>query len=206
MRRLALLAPLALLLAAAAPAHADGTYFSLGFGPGEIDDDLGAYATESFGARIAVGHRIGHLAVEGFLAPETAGRGDRADSVTLLRTGIDARYILPVNDNLQVYVRGGLSRMSARLSYDEDSFGGGDEYSGRGLGGGAGVQLRGKLRALGFVYWPLFFVPVGPKVNTALVIDHGTDFHRLHRDFGPAHSIDAQTTRLTISLHVGADF
>jgi len=209
MRRPALLAfALLALTTASSTAHADGTYFSLGMGPGEITDQLGQYATDSFGARIAVGHRIGHLAFEGYLAPEDADRsGDGAYStVSLFRVGVDAKYILPISDNLQVYVRGGLSKLSATIGDSYESRVVAQDYSGRGLGGGAGVQLRGKVRALGFLYWPLFFVPAGPKVNAAIFAEHGVDFYRLHREVGPANSIDARITRLTIGFNVGADF
>lgn len=205
MRRPALLA-LALgsvLLATAAPARADGTYFTLGMGPGEITDQLGQYSRESFGAKIGVGHRLGHLAFEGYVAPAD---GMGPVSVEMVRLGVDAKYILPVNEHLQVYVRGGLSKMSATLSGNNDGLDSYTDYTGRGLGGGAGVQLRGKVRALGFVYWPLFFVPVGPKVNAALFIDHGVDFYRLHKDVGVDDTIDARLTQLTIGFNVGADF
>ena len=74
------------------------------------------------------------------------------------------------------------------------------------IDGGAGVQLRGKVRALGFLYWPLFFVPAGPKVDAAIFIDHGVEFDRLHAVTGPERSIDARFTRLTIGFHVGGDF
>lgn len=203
---LALTATIATALASSSLAHADGTYFSLGMGPGEITDQLSAYATDSFGARIAVGHRVGKLAFEGYLGPEDGDGGGPYGSVTMLRLGVDAKYLLPVTPNLQVYVRGGLSKMTATLSTTTDGRYADTDYSGRGLGGGAGVQLRGKVRALGFLYWPLFFVPAGPKVNAALFIDHGVDFYRLHREIGPASSIDARFTRLTIGFNVGADF
>jgi hypothetical protein len=39
-----------------------------------------------------------------------------------------------------------------------------DGYGGFGLGVGGGVQLRGSVRALGFLWGPLFFVERGPKV------------------------------------------
>ena len=207
MRRLALAAVTATIasLASLSPARADGTYFSLGFGPGEISDELGQYATDSFGAKIAVGHRLGKVAFEAYVAPEDGERGGYASTVSMLRLGVDVRYLLPVNKNLQFYVRGGLSKMSATLSGAGRAYGD-DEFRGRGLGGGAGVQLRGRVRVMGFMYWPMFFVPLGPKVNAALFIDHGVDFYRLHRQVGPARSIDARLTRLTIGLNVGADF
>jgi opacity protein-like surface antigen len=113
MRCLALLALPALLLAAPAPALADGTYFSLGMGPGEVSDDLGDYATDTFHARFAVGHRVGHLAVEGYLAPEFTDDADRSVNVELLRVGIDARYILPVNDKIELFGRLGYLLTSA---------------------------------------------------------------------------------------------
>jgi hypothetical protein len=84
--------------------------------------------------------------------------------------------------------------------------GGSGERAGRGLGGGVGLQLRGKVRALGFAYWPLFFVPVGPKVNAAIFIDHGVDFYRLHDPVAKVDALDAKLTRLTFGFNVGSDF
>jgi Outer membrane protein beta-barrel domain len=208
MRRLALTAiPLfAVLFARSAPAHADGTYFTAGLGPGQVGDELGEYVHDTFAGRFALGHRVGHLAVEGYVGPESSDDAGNPYSLEAVRLGVDARYVLPVVDGVQIYVRGGLSKMSATLS----SYGNGTyastDYEGRGLGGGAGVQLRGKVRALGFAYWPLFFIPVGPKVNAALFLDHGVDFNRLHAVTGPDRSIDAKFTRLTIGFNVGADF
>lgn len=207
---LALAATILLPLATASSAHADGTYVSAGLGPGEVSDDLGAHVRDTIAGRFAIGHRVGNIAVEGYVGPES-DNGDTTEpglaDFTAVRLGIDVRYILPVGKNLQLYARGGLSRMSASLpSPEPDDFSSADDYSGRGLGGGVGVQLRGKVRGLGFLYWPLFFIPVGPKVDAALFVDHGVDFYRLHREVGPAHSIDARFTRLTIGVNVGADF
>ncbi|MBK9035681.1 MAG: outer membrane beta-barrel protein [Myxococcales bacterium] len=208
MRRLAT-ASLTLLAAVtlhSAPAHADGTYFSMGMGPGEVSDELGAYVRDTIHARFALGHRVGHIAVEGYIAPEGDTEIDAPYAYSALRLGVDARYVLPVSSGLQVYVRGGLSKVSATLSSYGDGRYAERDFEGRGLGGGAGVQLRGKVRALGFLYWPLFFVPAGPKVDAAIFIDHGVEFDRLHAVTGPERSIDARFTRLTIGFNVGADF
>jgi hypothetical protein len=58
----------------------------------------------------------------------------------------------------------------------------------------------------GFLYWPLFFIPVGPKVNASLFVDHGTEFYRLHPEGGQGRTIDARLSRLTFGFNVGADF
>jgi len=208
MRRLAVPALLALAVLAlrSAPAHADGTYFTMGFGPGEVSDELGDRVRSTFHGRFALGHRLGNLAIEGYLAPESDTETDSPYSLSLLRLGVDARYVLPVSKGLQVYVRGGLSKLSATLGSSDEGRYASRDYEGRGLGGGAGVQLRGKVRALGFLYWPLFFIPAGPKVDAAIFIDHGMEFARLHAVTGPDRSIDARFTRLTIGFNVGADF
>ncbi len=64
------------------------------------------------------------------------------------------------------------------------------------------------MRVLGFLFWPLFFVPVGPKVTGALFIDTGADFYRLHRggDIDNPDAIDGSMNRITIGWAVGADF
>ena len=196
------------LLAAPRPAVADGTYFTMGFGPGDVGSELRDYSAETFRIRAGIGHRIGNVAFEGFVG------GDIMDDYQVSEAssvGLDVKYILPLSANFQAYVRGSASRMSTNLGsggYD-DCYGcyyDGREYSGRGLGAGAGLQLRGKVRAIGFLYWPLFFVPAGPKVNAALFVDHGYDFYRLHPDDGRGGTIDAKLYRWTFGFNVGQDF
>ena len=75
-------------------------------------------------------------------------------------------------------------------------------YGGRGLGAGAGIQLKGKVPALGFLFFPLFFpADVGPKVTAALYLDTGYSFYRL-RDSGGA-TIDVQINSMTGGFSVG---
>lgn len=203
--------PAALVVAAvslAGPARADGTYFSFGAGPTTVDDELAATVTEGGHVRLAVGHRFGALAVEGFLRPEWL-EADGPLSATSY--GVDARYVVRLGDGVQGYVRGGLSRLRldsyGRFDGGEPvAIGGAYERAGRGAGGGVGVQLRGKVRALGFLYWPFFFLPVGPKVDAALTFDHGVDFYRLHDPTGATDAVDARLTRFSIGFQVGKDF
>jgi hypothetical protein len=196
------------LLAAPRLAAADGSYVTMGFGPGDVGSELRDYSAETFRIRAGIGHRIGNVAFEGFVA------GDIMDDYQVSEAssvGLDVKYILPLSANFQAYVRGSASRMSTNLGsggYD-DCYGcyyDGREYSGRGLGAGAGLQLRGKVRAIGFLYWPLFFVPAGPKVNAAFYVDHGYDFYRLHATDDRGGSIDAKLYRWTFGFNVGQDF
>lgn len=203
-----LLAPALVALtlgAAAAPARADGHYFSFGAGPTTTADELGPVTGAGGRVRMAIGHRFGSWAVEGFLAPEFFGDND---SISGLGYGVDARYILPLTSGVQGYVRGSISKLTltADRFFNEGSVGGADERSGRGLGAGVGLQLRGKVRALGFLYWPFFFLPLGPKVEAALYVDHGVDFYRLHDTSGRTGALDAKLTRWTFGFNVGKDF
>ncbi len=194
------------LTAAVAPARADGHYFTFGGGPDTVGDELGAVTGNGGHVRMAVGHRFGQFAVEGFLAPQFLDERANVEGVSY---GVDVRYIVPLTSGVQGYVRGSLSRMSLHDSgWEGDglALAGASDRSGRGLGGGAGGQLRGKVRALGFLYWPFFFLPLGPKVDAALYVDHGVDFYRLHDDDGRTDALDAKITRFTIGFNVGKDF
>lgn len=219
MRRLL---PLLMISALAAPALADGGYFSESFGGTKIEDDLGERMSGAFRIRIAVGYRRKAWAVEGWLAgnlgfmerggfdpaPPVACRGtgcgddpDRSqpfdNSSALLSYGVDVKYIKPIAPNLELYVRGSVSRGML------DSM----DYDGRGLGVGAGIQLKGKVPVAGLLFWPLFFCNCGPKMTGAIFLDDGFDFYRLHSDSKVKRpSIDAQLTHLTFGLAAGADF
>jgi len=195
------------LSAGARSAVAEGTYFSFGAGPTTVDDQLAVHTGDGGRIRMAIGHRFGQLAVEGFVAPEFFDN----DMITAIGLGLDVRYILPLSEHLQTYVRGSASRLSTTIDRgygygSQPGYESGTEMSGRGLGAGVGLQLRGRVRALGFLYWPLFFIPAGPKVNAALFVDHGYDFYRLHDRTGTYSSLDARVTRLTFGFNVGADF
>jgi hypothetical protein len=193
-------------------AAADGTYFTFGVGGGDVQDQLSEYTERATRVRAGIGHRFGNWAVEGFLATDFNNDSydydrefDSADTI-----GVDLKYLVRISNHFQGYVRGSASRMSTTMGgggYNEcfDCYGFGRDYSGRGLGAGAGLMLRGRVRALGFLYWPLFFVPAGPKVNASLYVDHGMDFYRLHPDDGSA-TIDAELHRWTFGFTVGQDF
>lgn len=206
MRRVLVL--LALVLAG--PARADGFYFTESFGGSDVKSDLGAYIPSAVHFRIALGLRHGAWALETHIGAhigveESAHAGDRPawdryDAITTY--GLDLKYIQPVAQHLEAYLRGGV-----RYGLMDTGSPLGD-YAGRGLGGGAGLQLKGRVRALGFLAWPFFFLKIGPKVTGALWLDADYSFYRLHPggrlDATPA--IDAKITTISGGFAIGSDF
>jgi len=194
-------------------ASADGLYFTESVGGTQIKDELGEYIDGGLRLRLSLGWRHRRWAVEGWVAGDIAAQGSHVDdpagrpydtayrpAPTLMTYGLDLKHIRPISDHVEVYLRGSVSRGRTQGVLDG--------YSGRGLGFGAGVQLEGKVRALGFLAWPLFFTGWGPKVTAAVFVDNGYDFYRLHREgkLSATPAVDAQLTHLTIGFGVGSDF
>jgi len=183
-RRLLTLAVLVLATQTAVP---DGVYFTASVGGTDVKDELSTYMESAVRIRIAGGYRSKNLAFELWFAgdlnttpqygaydespsyevstPNGKGGGyyyPSNDSQTSLASyGFDMKYLQPLAKNLEMYVRGGLSK-----GYAE-----GLDAEGRGLGVGAGIQLKGKVPVLGFLFWPLFFTGLGPKVHAAGFVD-----------------------------------
>jgi hypothetical protein len=211
LRRLATCAAALTAIALARPAAADGLYFFEGVGASEYSDEVADYIGDS-GINIhgGLGWRSGHIALEVYARAEipvlTAHALDGAygGSTTnpypypalstdgLAIVGLDLKVIQPVSKHWSAYARAGLSKMIAD-----------DEYSGRGVGATAGIQVAGKVPALGFLFSPMFFTNIGPKVHAAAWFEANTSFHRLHGD-GP--SIDARIQGWTVGFSVGQDF
>lgn len=209
----ALIAALALTLGAAS-ARADGWYFGEAVGHTTIDGEMASYFDDSYSVavRIALGRQIGHWTVDAYLQVMDLPGAGLFDSVdfSAATVGLDARYIMPVAGPLQVYLRGGLNKMSV-YTVDGTEYARGDvrvplrdDYEGRGINYGAGVRLSGKVRALGLLWWPLFFLNRGPKVNASLYLDTSRQFVRLHNPRGP--TIDGTLDTWTIGFSIGGGF
>jgi hypothetical protein len=214
---------LAVLALATQTAVADGMYFTESFGGTDVKNDLSYYMESAARIRIAAGYRKRNLAFELWFAADmntsydtyapadpgyeistpdgykggsgyNGGYGYGGDSSTDFASwGFDMKYLQPLAPNLEMYVRGGLSK----------GYADGLDAEGRGLGIGAGVQLKGKVPVLGFLFWPFFFTNLGPKCTAAVFIDTSYEFYRLH---GPTHSTDASLNHLTVGFAVGNDF
>lgn len=223
--RLATLAAIVVTALAPATAAADGVYITESFGGTDVKDELSAHVSSAFRVRVAGGVRRKNLAFElwmGIGVPTGAhhhdaskpqppnydittpdgdyhGGGYQGDAYHqrpgLVTYGVDVKYLQPLSPNLEAYVRGGLSR---GVAYGVDG-----DAAGRGLGIGAGVQLKGNVPALGFLFWPLFFTGWGPKLTAAVFADTSYEFYRLH---GARRSTDAQLSHLTFGFAVGNDF
>jgi Outer membrane protein beta-barrel domain len=212
---------LALVLGTASTAAADGIYFTEALGGSSVGNDLGHDITDAMRIRLSVGYRLNKSwAVEGWFAGDIGttmnidGQGYAARCVecndvappdygyhrssSMTSAGIDVKYLRPLGDRFEVYLRGSLGKGWLDA----------DDYSGRGFGIGAGAQIKGKVPAIGFLFWPLFFTNWGPKVTAALFVDTGADFYRLHRhgDLDNTDTRDGSFNRFTIGWAVGADF
>ncbi|HEY4058547.1 MAG TPA: hypothetical protein VGM39_18165 [Kofleriaceae bacterium] len=192
---------------APAVARADGVYASESIGVSIPDDSLAPYLQQPLKVRLAVGARWRFVAVEPWLSSDlqldrdgaTRGilGGTPAQGTADLATyGIDAKLIGKLDEHLSAYVRMGPSRAEANGMLDG--------YAGWGMGAAAGVQLTGRVRALGFLWTPLFFVKRGPMITGSLFLDQGVDFYRLRMSGAP--DINARVAHVSIGFALGSDF
>jgi hypothetical protein len=202
--------PTALALAAlfaTAPARADGWYFTEGVGGTRVQGPMAEFFSgPAIHLRVGAGRKIDRLAVEAYFAVTSplAGR-HRFQGVTYdaLSWGLDLRYVVPLSPYVSAYARGGLGKMTLEggwLGWER----GGSDYTGRTLSGGAGVQVSGKVRALGLLFFPLFFTDWGPKVTAAAWLDTGRQYVRLHNP--TARSLDGELASWTFGIGLGSDF
>lgn len=195
------------LLAAASvtAAHADGFYYQQSYGISSARGDDAGVIGESLALRIALGWRwgtfqlgptfAGHLAWyrDDALFDFVGGVPEQGDS-DMEVVGIDGRYNARVFRNVSIYVRGG-------PRWANGTEGVLDGASGFGVGAATGVALTGKVRALGFVFVPMFFAKKGPLINATLFIDQNVEWYRLR---GGPSSMDVSLPMVGTSIGFGA--
>jgi len=185
-------------LAIPSTAAADGWYFSESVGSGELGSELAEHLDLDITGRMALGRRMGKLAVEGILIGN--GLSGSGDLVTMMGYGISARYLFPVSRHLEFYFRGGLHKSRLfRTSWSDDL-----AYRGRAIHYGAGAQVKTKVPALGLLFAPLFFSDLGPKMTVALFLEAGGELTRLHHEELGSH--DASTRTWMLGFALGSDF
>lgn len=196
------------LASAAATARGDtGFYVEESFGAGAGRGPLQGPVGGALHVRLGAGARFGNFAIEPWIAQDLQtdrnggfrgliGGEPAGNSADLALKGLDAKFILPIDSHIDLYVRGGplLADGNGALS----------GYHGAGLGGAMGAQLTGRVRALGFLWTPLFFVDRGPMVTGALFLDAGYDATWLHMAGAPA--IDAGVAHVSIGFAIGSGF
>jgi hypothetical protein len=177
----------ALVLAAGPPSAADGAYVAESFGIASGRGGFAGMIGATLHVRIGFGMRLGSLAIEPWIASAMqldrdggfrgiVGGDPQAGEADLNLIGFDARYIVPLHRNLSLHARTG--------PFAAEGTGALAGYRGRGVGIASGLQLTGKVRALGFLWAPLFFVKRGPMVTGALFLDVGYDVAFLGNDGG----------------------
>lgn len=201
------------LVATVSPVRADdGYYFTEAVGVGMARGELAPIVGNSIQTRLAVGARRSWLAIEPWIRSdlqldrEGAFRGivggEPADGKADLEAyGLDLKLIGPIyqganGEKLEAYVRGGASLTGGTGMLER--------HDGIGYGAAAGIQLTGRVRALGFLWAPLFFLKKGPKVTGSLYLDQGYDFYRLRDDSG--NTIHARVGHVSVGFAVGSGF
>lgn len=160
----------------ATTAHADGVYGSQMVGIGQADaPQIG----KTIQTRAGVGARIDSLAIEAWVASDTAPERDGAMlgfvggepriGSDLASYGVALRTIVPLHRTDTITVEG-YTRIAAGVVAASGQLEG---FGGSMLAAGGGLSLRGQVRALGFVWAPLFFLKRGPRVTGALFVDYG---------------------------------
>jgi hypothetical protein len=187
--------------ASAGTVRADGFYYGQSYGISSARSDGSAMLGESLQLRIQLGWRwgdfsvgptfTGHLAAprEGSAFGVVGGDPPRGDS-DFESIGADVRYNQTIRGRLSAYVRGG-PRMARGM-------GALDGYLGIGLGAGTGIQVTGQVRALGFLFAPLFFSKRGPKINACVFLDQNVDWFWMSNDPMPALSLPIIATSIGI--------
>lgn len=199
------IATFAMVTASSGTAQADSWYFTESFGGAGMGDELGEYFSADAAVRLSVGHTIGRWAVGGFIQGTflTGRRWLERDYYSLTTFGVDVKRYYRLSRVWRGYLRGGLSRTEMSDGGWRDEYGLG-EYGGRSLHYGGGLQASGKVRALGFLFWPLFFAKVGPKVSASVFVDVNRHVMRLHHDRGP--SLDGRLTTMMVGFKIGGGF
>jgi hypothetical protein len=203
MRRVLVLA----ILFATTSARADGFYITESVGFALPRGDLAPYVLEPMKIRLAVGARWRFLAVEPWVSSDLQGDRDGGfkgliggepprNTADLAIYGVDAKLVGRLDPHLSVYVRGGPSVVEANGALAG--------YSGYGLGASAGLSLSGRVRAIGFLWAPLFFVNRGPMVTGSIYIDQGFDFYRLK--MAGASDLDGRVGHVSMGFSFGSDF
>ncbi len=188
-------------------ARADGFYFTESVGVSLPRGDLEPYVIQPMKVRLAVGARWRFLAIEPWMSADMQFDRDGAfkgliggeppeGTSDLATYGVDAKVVGRIEKHLSVYVRGGPSIASANGALAG--------YTGYGVGASAGIAISGRVRALGFLWAPLFFVKRGPFITGSLYLDQGFDFYRLKMAGAP--DIDGRVGHVSIGFSLGSDF
>jgi hypothetical protein len=194
-----------LTVVAAASGRADGLYVTEQIGVSRVGGQLGDFLAGGIGVHFGGGYHIDGWAFE--LAvdlDELEGRGLFAGhSYELLSRGLAVRRLFPVSPSVRLYARGGVEEVEVEpSSWSEARLG--DGYAGTGVDLGGGLLLSGRVPLVGFLFAPLFFTDIGPKVSAAAWLDVGDRLISLDRP--DASELDGFTRRWLLGFSLGGKF
>jgi len=170
--------------------RAEGIYLHEGVGHSQIT--LADTKLDGSTISIGLGYNFGSWALEGstWLNQVNSNPGEAA-IYALSRFALDAKYYIPLASHIKLYVRGGIGH----ISYGE--------YEGRTLQYGSGIQASIDVPALGFLFFPLFFTDLGPKVQLTAYVDLNKTIFRGHSRY---NSQDGTIQSTTFGIAVGGSF
>jgi len=174
-------------------------YVFEGFTYSRVNGELSALTSEVVQLQIGVGYQPRNS----LWAYELMGRGggslDVGSNAGLLGWGVRAKRFLPMSEHFQLYGRAGLTE-NLLTDTDFDLVGFGIEY-------GAGAMASMRVRALGLLFWPAFFMGVGPKVNLSIWADLGGEVGNLHSGHeSSSENYNYRNTSASYGLTVGGRF
>jgi hypothetical protein len=165
----------------------------------KIHGDLAARGTDVLQLQVGLGYQPENS----LWAYELMGRGGGTldgQGASLIGWGLRAKRLIPLSRHFQLYGRAGVTENLLTDSPGSDLVGFGLEY-------GAGAMASIRVRALGLLFWPAFFLPVGPKVTVSLWADLGGELGNMHSGHGSsAESYDYRTASASYGLNIGGRF
>ncbi len=148
---------------------------------------------------------LGYQPENSLWAYELMGRGGgtlevEGTGASLIGWGLRAKRLIPLSRHFQLYGRAGVTENLLTDNSGPDLVGFGFEY-------GAGAMASFRVRALGFLFWPAFFLRVGPKVNVSLWADLGGELGNMHAGHNSSsESYNYRTTSASYGLNLGGRF
>lgn len=165
----------------------------------QMRGELAALGSEVLQVQVGLGYQP----EDSLWAYELMGRaGGTLDGAgaSLLGWGVRAKRFLPLRPHFQLYGRTGLTENLLTDNVGSDLAGFGIEY-------GAGAMASFRVRALGFLFWPAFFMGVGPKVNLSLWADLGGEIGNLHSGHeSSSESYSYRASTASYGINIGGRF
>lgn len=190
---------------AAASGRADGLYFTEQLGVSRVGGELGHYFAGGLAGNIGLGYHTGGWAFEGQVhIDDWQGRGVFAgEEAEAVSWGAAVRRLFPVSPWVRLYARGGVEALEVESSSWSQARRA-DGYAGNAINFGGGVVLSGEVPLAGFLFAPLFFTDIGPKVSAAAWLDVGDRL--LSLDKAGASDLDGFTRSWLLGFSLGGRF